>query len=371
MNCNLNSQDWKNISSMAATERVKLWSKFNPTVDQDTVKTQFLRRVHSDRLKPRWKLKPRMRDRAEIPPMVQYHYENPPPMLVSMKSLHRIREMENREKLHAAEDGPGDEDLAIIDLINGDIEQLKGAHELANNGGETIAAMEEDEGIPPPPPVATTSLLQHFQEKVNNTHKDLSEIFKVFHAEGKLEDLLSEIKRSTEGEGVGQETDPRKDEENIRPQPPLKRLFHLHSDRTSTQSERIQSRAILTPIVGNPLETTPPRPLLELSVQMRYRKLTIGTLHSNDLQLDGRCPQQSEKHATIFYDEFTRTFELLNYSAHGTEVNGQLYSLHFGPRKEVAKRRAAPDVRERIAEIIDKKRGIQRIKYGTLDKGTE
>lgn len=361
---------------MAATERVKLWSKFNPTVDQDTVKTQFLRRVHSDRLKPRLKLKPRMRDRAEIPPMVQYHYENPPPMLVSMKTLHRMREIENREKFHPAEEGPGDEDLAIIDLINGDIKQLKGAHELVNGGGEgsteATAETEEDRGIPSPPvaePTETTSLLQNFQEKVKSD-MDLSEIFKVFHVEGKLEDLLTEIKRSTERETVGHKNTPGKDEENIPPQPPLKK-FH-HSNRTSPQSERIQSRAILTPIVGNPLETTPPKPLLELSVQMRYRKLTIGTLHSNDLRLDGRCPQQSERHAIIFYDEFTRTFELLNYSAHGTEVNGQLYSLHFGARKEVTKKKAAkPDVRERIAEIIDKKRGIQRIKYGSLDKGTE
>lgn len=56
----------------------------------------------------------------------------------------------------------------------------------------------------------------------------------------------------------------------------------------------------------------------------------------------------------------------MNYSEHGTEVNGQLYSLDFTEYQEVNENRLH-DVNgfyKNIRDILDKKRGVQRIKYG-------
>lgn len=365
---------------MAATERVKLWSKFNPTVDQDTVKAQFLHRVHSDRQKTRFKVKPRMR--AAIPLMVQYHYQNPLPLMVSVKSLHRLRELEQRERIIAEVDRMEESSTAseMARDIEEDIRALKEAHQLAEGKEEENEEKEtKDQQLisTEQPPEATANksvnLLQDLQEKVK-TERNLMSIFEELQEQGQLEELLKEIRKSVVKTSTEDQNSPEK------PPPSQINAFSTHHNhhrrRRPIQPATIQSRAVLTPILGNPLDATPPQPILELSVQMRYRKLAIGTLASNDLQLDGRCPQQSEKHAIIFYDEFTRSFELLNYSEHGTEVNGMLYSLHVaGARKSEPerKRRAArkPDVREMICEVIDKKRGIKRIKYGELGTGTE
>lgn len=65
----------------------------------------------------------------------------------------------------------------------------------------------------------------------------------------------------------------------------------------------------------------------------------------------------------------TKVYELLNYSEHGTEVNGQLYSLDFTEYKEINENRLQ-DVNgfyRNVRDILDRKRGVKRIEYG-LDK---
>lgn len=252
-------QDWKNIESIALTDRIKLWSKFNPKVDQDTVKSQFIRRVMSDRLKNN--LISRHQPTAAIPHMVKYHYRNPNPLLMSLKNVHRVR--------------------AITSQTN----PLSKDAQTSNYLDEWTTGFDcEIEGVQP-------------------------------------------------------------------------------------NKRDIQVRAVLTPIAGNPLEEIPPRPLLHLSTEMRYRKLTVGTASSNDVRLDGECMHQSDKHATIFFDDYTKSFELLNYSDHGTEVNGQLYSLNLKAKTDTLKNGRCNKLGEMVAEIIDKKRNLKRIKYGHISDG--
>lgn len=65
-------------------------------------------------------------------------------------------------------------------------------------------------------------------------------------------------------------------------------------------------------------------------------------------------------------------YELLNYSEFGTEVNGQLYSLDFTDYPEMNKNRA-DDLNgfyKNVREVLDKKRGVQRIQYG-LDENAK
>lgn len=64
--------------------------------------------------------------------------------------------------------------------------------------------------------------------------------------------------------------------------------------------------------------------------------------------------------------QITKVYELLNYSEHGTEVNGQLYSLDFTEYPEISRNRADDPngFYKNIRDVLDKKRGVQRIQYG-------
>lgn len=91
------------------TERVKLWDQFDKPVDHETVKTEFLRRAHCKNPPFRFKLKPKPRYCAEVPPMVEFHYKNPPPLLPSLRAVlrcehayreHGVPNIESTEDMH-------------------------------------------------------------------------------------------------------------------------------------------------------------------------------------------------------------------------------------------------------------------------------
>ncbi|GAA52127.1 PHD finger protein 12 [Clonorchis sinensis] len=109
---------------------------------------------------------------------------------------------------------------------------------------------------------------------------------------------------------------------------------------------KLRARAVFTPCGG----THGP------VVRMHYRQLTVGTspdchLLLNDHRLNGStksCRFVSPHHATIFYDEWTHHFELINYSEFGSRVDGVTYSNDVEPRwSEMSKASSAIDrVRE-------------------------
>ncbi|XP_030568790.1 PHD finger protein 12 isoform X1 [Drosophila novamexicana] len=140
---------------------------------------------------------------------------------------------------------------------------------------------------------------------------------------------------------------------------------------------KVRARAVLTPL-GDMLEDSRWFSTLGLdqSIFMRYRTLYIGygghftpstTLaHTEtvDLSAIGYCSRISPQHAIIFYDEFTKSYELINYSEFGTEVNGQLYTCdltEYAPTH--AGKRMRPDdaeLKRRVDDLLDKRRHIQR-----------
>lgn len=64
-------------------------------------------------------------------------------------------------------------------------------------------------------------------------------------------------------------------------------------------------------------------------LHMSYRTLSIGTNENCDLCLNKyeiKCEYTSNKHACIYYDEYTNHYELLNYSENGTMVDNILFS---------------------------------------------
>lgn len=77
------------VTSISATERVKLWDKFSGPVDQQTIKSDFIRKVNCRNPPFRFKMKPKLRQCAEIPQMVEYHYKHPPPLIPSLRDVLR------------------------------------------------------------------------------------------------------------------------------------------------------------------------------------------------------------------------------------------------------------------------------------------
>lgn len=143
-------------------------------------------------------------------------------------------------------------------------------------------------------------------------------------------------------------------------------------------STQIRTRAVLTPvndILSDNLWFSNVE--LHTSFFMRYRILNVGYGESiatgldANLFLTGYCRRISSKHATIFFDEFTKTYELINYSEYGTEVNGHLYSCDFSEHKPTPPRKLRDEdveLQKNVQEIIDKRRGIKRQYYVTDPK---
>ncbi|BFG00361.1 PHD finger protein 12 [Drosophila madeirensis] len=140
---------------------------------------------------------------------------------------------------------------------------------------------------------------------------------------------------------------------------------------------KVRARAVMTPL-GDMLEDSRWFSSLSLdqSIYMRYRTLYVGygghftpstsMCHTEtvDLSAIGYCSRISPQHAIIFYDEFSKSFELINYSEFGTEVNGQLYTCDLtenGRTKSVKRMRPDDaDLKRRVDEILDKRRHIER-----------
>lgn len=62
----------------------------------------------------------------------------------------------------------------------------------------------------------------------------------------------------------------------------------------------------------------------------------------------------------------TKVYELLNYSEHGTEVNGQLYSLDFTEHLEKNEHHNndPKGFYKNFRDVLDKKRGVRQVHYG-------
>lgn len=89
--------DWNLVSSLSATERMKLWDQYskNP-IDHEVIKLQFFRKVHMQNPPFRTKLKPKRFDEIEVPEIIRYQYENPPDLLPSMRHVMRIEQLKKR-----------------------------------------------------------------------------------------------------------------------------------------------------------------------------------------------------------------------------------------------------------------------------------
>lgn len=127
--------DWNLVTTLSATERMKLWDRYaKDPVDHEVIKLQFFRKVHMKNPPFRTKLKPQRIDDIEIPEIVRYQYENPPDLLPSMKQIMRIENLKKR----------GIDPIDFQKTQLADINQQLDAMETARKKLKTIFSDQED-----------------------------------------------------------------------------------------------------------------------------------------------------------------------------------------------------------------------------------
>lgn len=87
------------LTSISATERIRLWDRFSGPVDQDAVKLEFFRKIHSKNPPFRIKVKLAPKNRVKVPLMVKCHYQKPVKLLPSLRDVLRLESVLNRDNL--------------------------------------------------------------------------------------------------------------------------------------------------------------------------------------------------------------------------------------------------------------------------------
>lgn len=128
------------VSSISATERIKLWDQFDRHVDHETVKIEFMRKVHCKNPPFRLKLKPKQRHCAEIPPLVEFHYKNPPPLLPSLRDVLRCERVYRERGLPTVVNSE-----MIYNEIDKDLQELRHANKKVTEFEESIRAEKPSE----------------------------------------------------------------------------------------------------------------------------------------------------------------------------------------------------------------------------------
>ncbi|XP_035776337.1 PHD finger protein 12-like [Anopheles albimanus] len=119
--------DWKLVNSVSASERIRLWNQFNGEVDHELVKTEFIRMVHRKNPPFRFKQKLRQRPKIVVPPAIEHMYRNPPPLLPSLKTFLRSRNV-NRS-VHFEDARIRYDDLTLLGLVEQEIKDIEEADE--------------------------------------------------------------------------------------------------------------------------------------------------------------------------------------------------------------------------------------------------
>ncbi|CAG9862625.1 unnamed protein product [Phyllotreta striolata] len=416
------------LTSVSATERVKLWDKFGGPVDQDAVKLQFFRKVH--RKNPPFRIKTALppRNTVIVPDMVKYHYKKPVNLLPSLRDVLRLEYVENRKKnlgkidetVFKMEETEINEDSVKVEL-NHDINLDESNCDIKNKNSEetnfdgvtdNITDWTAVNGY-----VKNENLNGGFFEKelIKKEQNFISDMISGLTTEIELElkQLDDRLIRLLAYQRIQQLLSAPSSANNLFSPAAREKLRHMplpselltpadidrisrvfNSPKKKTKSNPvIRARAMMCPVVSkhfynvrttevDPTEVRHDasfmgfRPTVSLrfpeAVAMRYRVLNIGKGSSNDVNLEkfGFCNNIISKHAVIFYDEYTKHYELINYSPYGTYVNNVLYSnIIFTKRPDynISTEEKSANIEVQVREIIDKKRKVIKPRKPSLE----
>ncbi|XP_018560999.1 PHD finger protein 12 [Anoplophora glabripennis] len=433
--------DMKLLTSISATERVKIWDKFTGPVDQDSVKLEFFRKIH--RKNPPFRIKVPLppKNTVTVPEMVRYHYKKPVNLLPRLRDVLRL-ECVNRKRdeeceaveevktediedciedsVKSEQDGDRNntESESNCDIVKGNQKTSKRHEHLnSNSEGSSNSLSDSVEWTPVNGYVKNEHLNGGYFEKelIKKEHSFISDMISGMTMEMELElrQLDDRLLKLLAYQRIQQlvNTPPSPNnlfsaslKEKFRQMPlpselltpadidRISRVFSSPKKKTKPKST-IRARAMLCPVVSkhfynvrttevDPTEVRHDasfmgfRPTVSArfpeAVAMRYRVLNVGKGSANDVDLEkfGYCNFIVPKHAVIFYDEYTKHYELINYSPYGTYVNNVLYSNNVSAKRSeanVSTDEKSANVEMQVREIIDKKRKISRARKSSFE----
>ena len=309
-----NFLDARFLTSTSATERVRLWEEHaRQPVDSHAVKLQFLRRCHRAKRNKHFsrRLPIKAGRQAVVPGYVKAAYKEPAEKipgpsrevmcpekrggkeeeewLAGVVALQTQIAKEKVVRLGGKQQATSEDDKDMVEnlkmeeeggeevIMNGDTEH-KDEEEEEEGGSSTISARSTSPPSHTPSPNLSALLMEYLSLNATSTVADLDPAVVQYLAHRHLQTLLPTL-------------------------PP---------------ANAVRARASLTPVGSR-----------TASVLMQYRSIAVGAGETQGLDLlaHGTCQHVSRKHATIFFDELSGEYELLNYSAHGTRVDSVLYCL--------------------------------------------
>jgi len=362
--------DNKMLLSTSITERVALWDKFaNQPIDTNAVKLQFMKRCQrkTDRFKRKIKIASRFK--VKVPSFIVGQYKNPNSLLPG-KGYDRWINPINRKRPNVQQHQCSDSNEATreeLEWVSGlvslqtDIMSVKlrqGSEQLkcSKKNGEQPALIDDTERDAFHSVSSSEEADEKDGKELFDISDDPSKDVATFNGhDNKLEEIAVKVNdelpmdngRSPASTLSTCSLSPRQTNE-LSSHPTLATMLAEYLAQHSKQSvatmdpivmqylaqkqlnyilpqssekavyEEVQGRASLSPLHSRRQPT-----------YMQYRTLKVGVGESDGLNLSkyGHCNYLSSNHATIFFDELSNQYEIINYSPHGTMVNECLYNL--------------------------------------------
>ena len=274
------------LTSCAATERLKLWDKFaHQQIDQHAVKLQFLRKAHSMNPPFRIKVKQHLKSRIRVPPIIKYHYANPPEL--DLCNLYRTnsliyptasKQLCTDDSKNECEEIQEEKKTENNDVVKPEIEEI-GAKD---NG--VLSSKKENEEVEKVQSERTKEIIDKNQQNDSECEYDLED--NVFINSGlgfRIKEGISLLERPVL---------------EVLAQQRLEQILNPSDECYQNINCTSKARALLFPLGKT---AGPP-------VFMTCKTLNIGTGGESDLLLSkyGSCSFVSVKHAVIFFDKVNK-----------------------------------------------------------------
>ena len=299
------------VQSTSLSKRLKLWNKYaRVPVDTDAIRIEFFRKIRSgrrgaDRLQRQQKIP--LTNRVVVPEYIKTHYKSPLPGFPIEGDIPIIPREETEEEWAAT----------LISLQTSVLQHQKQTKNVPKNKTEK-----------------TKIDITNGDNKSERDDEDTISNCSLKIEEEDDDDVLDEDTRNILNEYIGKNHKRGVDRlcPLVKEFLALQKIKDIFPDKSAPPESTVQGRASLVPL--NVSSRVP--------CVMRYRTLDIGLGPSYGLDLSqyGHCNFVSSKTASIFFDQYSRIYELINYSEHGIIVDHTVYGLNTPPPPKNVKKKA-------------------------------
>ena len=292
--------DSKLVKSTRLSERLALWQKYakNP-INVESVRMEFFRKVRSGKLFQNSRtLKAQKPEnlRMNVPDFVKKSYQNPSSGFPIEKSAEIFQNTKKRPRNLNEEEEEWIKNLvALQSCIAG--EKIKEPKEPKSKVKKAKIAKRD------------TKFQQNNDESTDSEAELDVDISDEISVEAQ-EEISKYLAKKGDKFGTLKST-------KIRDFLAAKKLNDIFN-KDPPKNLNLKARACLIPLDLKKRNSCP----------VVFRTFKIGQGSSVDLNLKeyGHCNFASDFHASIFFDQYSRIFELMNYSEHGTVVDNVIFS---------------------------------------------